>query len=89
MNAQNQRGESPLHVAISSPNTLNPANLVKRLLLKGADTSLKNKKDKTVLDLANKRYKRDPSMLSLVRCVERATGTNQSCFARLKEKFMI
>lgn len=52
VNAQNDKGETPLHVAITSQNTLSPANLVKRLLIKGADFTIKNKKARTPLDVA-------------------------------------
>lgn len=78
-----------MHVAISSHNTPNPVNLVKRLLIKGADTSIKNKKGRTALELAYKRHQKNYKLIGLVRCMERSMDVNQSCFTNLKQKLMI
>jgi ankyrin repeat protein len=55
INVQNDQGETPLHLAILSPNNNSPTNLVKRLLIKGADVEMKDKKGRTVIDLCKKR----------------------------------
>ena len=65
-----------MHLAVSSPNTVKPINLIKRLLIKGADLTVVDKKGRSPIDSAKKRVKKDASFSGLLHCLERALSKN-------------
>lgn len=54
VNAANNSGETALHLAVQTSATTRPANIVKRLLIKGADLTLMDCKGRTAMDLCRR-----------------------------------
>ena len=54
VNEVNKQGETALHMAIQSQTNANPSNIVKRLLIKGADLTLEDKKGRTPMNICEK-----------------------------------
>ena len=51
VNAQNAKGQTALHMCLSSNHCRKPANMIKRLLVKGADLSIRDNKGRTAIDI--------------------------------------
>ena len=86
VNAANNNGETALHLAVQSPSTSRPANIVKRLLIKGADVTLEDSKGRTAMDLCRKEgSSRDEALGVLERSDDRTKGFCQ----KLREGIMI
>lgn len=80
VNAQNDKGQTALHISIVSYNCRRPANMIKRLLVKGADLSIKDNKGRTAMDLCIKKAadgKKD--ILDALRVLERANHKSKTC----------
>ena len=53
-------------MAVTSTNTIKPINLIKRLLIKGADLNIVDKKGRSPIDSAKKLVQKDASHLGLL-----------------------
>ena len=51
MTLRDNEGSTPLHVAVKSSESVESSRVVRYLLLNGAETDLKDDKDRTPLDL--------------------------------------
>ena len=69
--AQNVDQETALHLAIQASGQ-RQSSLIKRLLIKGADMTIKNKKDRTVLDVCRLRVEKKPYLKDSLQTLERA-----------------
>ena len=59
VNCQNHKGETALHLALQSTNAQKPGNIVKRLMLKGADLTIRDNKGRTPIELCRKRMNKN------------------------------
>ena len=90
INAQNSKGQTALHMCISSDHCRKPGNMIKRLMVKGADLSIKDNKGRTAMDLCLKQMdKRPDTMKEVLKVLERASHEKKSCSQKLKEALMI
>ena len=48
-----------MHMAIQSSNSQRPANIIKRLMIKGADMKITDKKGRNALDLCKKKFEKN------------------------------
>ena len=90
VNQQNEKGETALHLAIASGNIQKPQNLIKRLMIKGADIKMPDRKGRTPLETAQKRYKKENAdMGETLAVLDRADEEKKSCWVKFKELLMI
>ena len=91
VNAQNAQGETALHLTVANGNNPRPANIVKRLLIKGISIHTEDDKGRTAIDFARKNAeKRNSATLKeAVRSLEKADESNKGCWTKLKESLMI
>ena len=62
INAQNEKGQTALHLAINSLNSRKIVNITKRLLLKGADISIKDNKGRTPIEQCKKQLEKNEKL---------------------------
>ena len=66
-------------MCISSGHCRKPANMIKRLMTKGADLSIKDKKGRTVMDICLKKAeKKSDEMKDALKVLERANPEHKT-----------
>ena len=65
--------------------------MIKRLMVKGADLSIKDNKGRTAMDICESRIKKfqQDEMKEALRVLERANHDHKTCTQKLKEALMI
>lgn len=80
VNAQNDKGETALHLAIQAPHSVKPANIIKRLMIKGASLDIKDSKGRKPIEVCKKRIEKNPKLRDALGCLERADEGKKSCW---------
>ena len=81
VNAQNDKGQTALHLCIQSVHCRKPANMIKRLLVKGIDLAIEDNKGRTAMDLCIKKANKsgNQDIKEALRVLERANPASKTC----------
>ena len=60
-----------MHLCIQTPNGTKPINIIKRLMIKGADMQIKDKRGQRPVDICKKRANEGDKFLDAFNCLEK------------------
>ena len=80
-----------MHLTVANNNNPRPANIVKRLLIKGIGIHTLDKKGRSAMDLAlkNQEKRSNNTLAEAIKSLERADESKKGCWTRLMESLMI
>ena len=88
VNATNDDLETALHLSLTASGQ-RQSSIIKRLLIKGADMSMVNKKDRTVLDVCRLRIAKKPHLKESLSTLERADPKLKTLSQKFKELLLL